>query len=82
MVEVTSLNGQKMVINEALIERIESRPDTILSLTSGRKLIVRESVRELMELLDECRRVVMHDPFPFNLVKEEDARHSLTPETV
>ena len=80
MVELTALDGQKLVINENLIERIEARPDTILSLTSGRKLIVRESVRELLELLEDCRRVLMRDNFPFSMAKDDAPRHALAGE--
>jgi len=58
MVEVTSLNGQSMVVNGDLIERIEARPDTILRLTTGRTLIVRESVTELLGRLMNYRRAV------------------------
>jgi flagellar protein FlbD len=81
MVEVTALSGQKMVINEALIERIEAKPDTIVSLTSGRKLIVRESVRELLQLLTDCRRAMVMDAFAWPLMNMEPS-HILTPEIV
>jgi flagellar protein FlbD len=80
MVELTALNGQKMVINENLIERIESRPDTIVSLTSGRKLIVRESVREMLDMVAVCHRAMMEDVFNWSLV-QDDPHHELIPET-
>ena len=51
MIEVTKLNGKQLYINGDLIERIEAVPDTIVCLTSGRKLIVRESVDEVIEKL-------------------------------
>ena len=59
MVEVTRLNGQRMVLNGDLIERIEAIPDTILSLTNGRKIFVRESVREMVKKLLAYRRSLL-----------------------
>ena len=56
MIEVTRLNGRRLVINGDQIERIESSPDTILSMTSGRKLLVRETVDEMVRKLITYRR--------------------------
>jgi flagellar protein FlbD len=56
MIEVTRLNGRRLVINGDQIERIEASPDTILSMTSGRKLMVRESVDEMVRKLIVYRR--------------------------
>ena len=58
MIEVTKLNGKQLYINGDLIERIEAVPDTIVCLTSGRKLIVRESVDEVIEKLTAYRRSI------------------------
>ncbi|NQT34117.1 flagellar FlbD family protein [bacterium] len=58
MIEVTRLNGKRIHLNGDLIERIESSPDTIVSLNSGRKLIVRETVEELMDKLESYRRAI------------------------
>ena len=43
MIEVTRLNGTTVLINAELIELVEETPDTVISLTTGRKLIVKES---------------------------------------
>ncbi len=59
MVELTRLNGQSMVVNGDLIERIEALPDTFVSLTTGKKLIVRESVSEVMHRMLSYRRSVL-----------------------
>jgi len=37
------------VVNAELIELIESTPDTILTLTTGKKIMVKESVEEVVE---------------------------------
>ena len=40
MIEVTRLNGTTVLINSDLIETVEETPDTVISLTTGRKFIV------------------------------------------
>ena len=47
MIELTKLNGQTFTLNALYIERIESFPDTTITLTSGRKYIVLDSVEEV-----------------------------------
>lgn len=48
MIAVTRLNNQALVINAELIKYVESTPDTLISLTSGDKIMVRESVDEVV----------------------------------
>jgi len=49
MIEVTRLNNQKIIINADLIEFLEALPDTIISTTTGKKILVKESVDEVIE---------------------------------
>lgn len=49
MIDVTLLNGNKIYINPNLLELIESTPDTILTLTTGRKFMVKETPEEIAE---------------------------------
>ena len=49
MIEVTRLNGSLMLLNSDLIKTAEASPDTILTLVSGEKLIVREDPAEVVE---------------------------------
>lgn len=51
MIEVTTLNEKKIHINADLIERIEETPDTIITLTSGKKIIVKESRQNVKNLI-------------------------------
>ena len=46
MIEVTKINGVKVLVNPDLIELVEETPDTVLTLTTGRKIIVKESRQE------------------------------------
>jgi len=56
MVEVTKLNGIKVLVNPDLIELVEETPDTIISFTTGRKIIVKESRQELKNLVISYRK--------------------------
>ena len=56
MIEVTKLNGLKTLINPDLIETVESNPDTTISFTTGRKIIVKESRQEVNNLVKSYRK--------------------------
>ena len=47
MIELTKLNGTSFMLNSELIETIESTPDSIIMVVTGRKYIVKESVEEI-----------------------------------
>jgi flagellar protein FlbD len=49
MIELTRLNGTPIVLNSDLIKTAEASPDTMLTLITGEKLIVREDTAEVME---------------------------------
>ena len=51
MIEITKLNGVKMLVNTSLIETVEETPDTVITLTSGKKIIVKESRQEIKNLV-------------------------------
>ena len=58
MIEVTRLNGLPVVINADLIKFIEATPDTLISLTSGEKIMVREPVNLVTERVLKYRHQV------------------------
>ena len=49
MITVTKINDRDIVVNCDLIELIESTPDTTLTTTTGRKIIVLDTVEEILE---------------------------------
>ncbi len=59
MIEVTRLNGTTVLINAELIEMVEETPDTVISLTTGRKLIVKESRQEVKSLVKSYKRDIV-----------------------
>jgi flagellar protein FlbD len=50
MIELTRLNGTRLVLNSDLIQYAESSPDTTLTLINGEKLVVLESLEQVVEL--------------------------------
>ena len=56
MIEVTKINGVKILINPDLLELAEETPDTVLTFTTGRKIIVKESRQEVKNLVKLTRQ--------------------------
>jgi flagellar protein FlbD len=56
MIQVTRLNHAPLVLNSDLIVHIEVTPDTVITLTTGQILRVRESPEEVVRLIVEFRR--------------------------
>ena len=48
--------GQEFVLNAELIEMVEETPDTVITLTNGNKMIVEESMDDIIRLVIEYRR--------------------------
>ena len=59
MVKVTKINGAQLVINAELVELIEFTPDTIVTLTTGKKIILKDGVDDLIRRIVEYRRRVL-----------------------
>ena len=55
MIDVTKMNGGSMTVNADLIETVEETPDTIITLTTGKKIIVKESRQEVKNLVKSYR---------------------------
>lgn len=49
MIEVTKLNDDKFVLNAELIKTVEETPDTVITITTGNKYIVKESVEDVIK---------------------------------
>jgi flagellar protein FlbD len=59
MIHLTRINRAALVLNSDLIEYIEKTPDTVVSLTNGAKLLVRESPDEIVEKVIEYRHSLL-----------------------
>ncbi|HCV44144.1 MAG TPA: flagellar protein [Bacteroidetes bacterium] len=56
MIALTRLHGEPIVINADLIEFIEPTPDTMISTTTGKKIMVKETIEEVIGKVVEHRR--------------------------
>ncbi|MEA2719557.1 MAG: flagellar protein FlbD [Candidatus Eremiobacteraeota bacterium] len=61
MIALRRLNNQPIMVNPDLIESLEATPDTVVTLTSGNKLLVRDSMDEVREKIIEFKRRI-HGP--------------------
>lgn len=58
MIELTRFNGERFVLNADLIEMVESTPDTVIRLLNGKKILVKETVEQVVErALEFAQRV-------------------------
>ncbi|MGO9965786.1 MAG: flagellar FlbD family protein [Bryobacteraceae bacterium] len=62
MIWLTRLNQTTLVLNSDLIEHIDITPDTVITLTSGQILRVRESVEEVIRRVVDFRRRIQAVP--------------------
>ncbi|MCG9875355.1 MAG: flagellar FlbD family protein [Leptospiraceae bacterium] len=62
MIVVHRLKGEEFVINANLIETIEANPDTVISLTTDRKFVVKETVPEVLKLIKNYHKEVIQKP--------------------
>lgn len=56
MIRLTRLNTREFVVNAEMIEFVEATPDTMISLVSGKKFMVTESVDQVIERVVDYRR--------------------------
>jgi flagellar protein FlbD len=72
MITVTRLNHSHIVLNSDLIEQIGTTPDTVISLTTGQRIMVRESTEEIVRSIVDFRRSILLGDAS-SLVKENGA---------
>jgi flagellar protein FlbD len=66
MIKLTRLNGHPLMLNCDLIESLEETPDTVLTLVSGNKIIVRDKMHDVQDKIIEFKRKIYGpgDPGP------------------
>jgi len=72
MILLTRLNNRPLVVNSDMIKFIENTPDTVLTLVSGEKIVVLESVAEVMEAIMNFRARIVASAGP--LIRGPDKR--------
>ncbi len=61
MIEVTKLDGVILTINDNFIVTVEETPDTVITMSTGRKIIVKESRQEIQNLVKSFRKEFFAD---------------------
>jgi flagellar protein FlbD len=68
MIKITRLNRTPLIVNSDLIEHIEGAPDTVITLTSGQKYMVLETIEEIVERVVAFRQSLLRNqPFSCHL---------------
>ncbi len=64
MIRLTRLNNQALTVNSDLIKFVEQSPDTLITLVTGEKIVVRESAEEVLARIVAFRRLVLQGSRP------------------
>jgi len=59
MIRLTRLNNQPLIVNSDLIKCVENAHDTVLTLVTGEKIIVRETTEQVLERVIAFRRAIL-----------------------
>jgi flagellar protein FlbD len=62
MIKLTRLGGEAFLLNAELICYVESRPDTFVTLQGGERIVVRESMDEVLDRAIEYQRLKQFFP--------------------
>lgn len=58
MIRLNRLNGQPVVINADLIEMLEVTPEVVILLTTGKRIVVRQNVDEIVQAVIDYQRSI------------------------
>jgi flagellar protein FlbD len=58
MITLTGLDSKEFILNEDQVEKIEEVPESIITLTNGKKYIVKESNEEIIKLIIKYKRKI------------------------
>jgi flagellar protein FlbD len=78
MIHLTRLNDRPFVLNADLIKLIENAPDTVITLLNGEKLVVKETIDEILARVAAFHRASarrVHSPtFPGDVDRDAEDR--------
>ena len=63
MIDVTLLSDKQITVNAELIETVDEVPDTVITLTTGKKIIVKESRQKVKSLVKSYKRDILNRLF-------------------
>ncbi|MBO1003800.1 flagellar FlbD family protein [Pseudogracilibacillus auburnensis] len=58
MIELTRLNGETFTLNAFMIEQIQSLPDTTITLTNGKKIVVQTNESEVIRKITDYYQLI------------------------
>lgn len=61
MIYITKMSNQEILLNSDLIETIEETPNTVITMTNGKKLIVMETIDEVYQRILDFRMKINRD---------------------
>lgn len=61
MIYLTRLNGEKIMVNVDLLELLEETPDTVVTLTTGKKFVVKESAAQIRNQVVAFRKLIYNN---------------------
>lgn len=64
MITLTLFDSKRIVLNADLIEFVEETPDTVISLTDGKKVVVKETVGQVVDSVIRYKRMLMSSTGP------------------
>ncbi len=79
MIELTRLNGHPIIINAELIKSVEQNPDTVITLVTGDKMVVREAAPEVMHRVIAYHRNLLRQDTPLAAPSSEPSDPSIEP---
>lgn len=74
MIQLTRLNHVPLVLNSDLIEHVDVTPDTVVTLTTGQKIVVLESAEEVVERTIRYRRAIVSGAYECPLMHTDAQR--------
>lgn len=60
IIKVYRFDGSELVVNADLIETIEATPDTVITLTTGRKIVVADTVEVIIKRVMDYKQAIFH----------------------
>jgi flagellar protein FlbD len=58
MIEVTRFNDSTFIVNAEIIQTVEETPDTVITLTTGTKIVVKEKARQIVDKVIQYKKMI------------------------
>ena len=73
MIKVTHLDGEAFLLNAELIRYVEARPDTFITMAPGERVVVRESLDDVLRLCIDYQRSKQWQAAPLGALRLREA---------